>query len=146
MTQHSQIRRSNRMRGFATFVAVAFVASSALALPTGPGVPGVPSPGRYRTGNNNNKNNNNKNTNNQTPAAQQPSEPTKPDMSALDQAKKDASAAKVEQQKAQAAVAQARAKLMKGFDSKPEVIEAKKKVEEARSAYDAAATPVLKSL
>jgi hypothetical protein len=145
MTQHNDARQSNRLmmfRGLAAVIAVGFIASSVLA------VQGVPAgAGRYgRGGNNNNKNNNNNNPNNRTPAAQQPAEPAKIDTTALDQAKKDAAAAKAEQQKAQAAVAQARAKLMKDYDTKPEVIEAKKKVETARAAYDAAASPVLKSL
>jgi hypothetical protein len=148
MTQHKQMRRSNRStpRGIAALVAVAFLASSALAYAP----PGVPAgAGGYRGGSNNknHKNNNeNKKPSNPASTAQQPAEPAKLDTTALDQAKKDAAAAKTEQQKAQAAVAQARGKLMKGFDTKPEVIEAKTKLGTARAAYDAAASPVLKSL
>src|SRR5690349_20066240 len=128
MTQPTQTRKSNRLacRGLVTLFAVAFVASTALA------VPGVPSGAtKYRGGNNNKNNNNNNNQNNpnnpntQTPAPA--AEPQKIDTTAYDQARKDATAAKTEVQKAQAAVAAARAKLMKSFDTKPEVIEAKKK-------------------
>jgi hypothetical protein len=142
MTKHEVSRRSSRLRGFSAFVALTFVASTVLAVS---GAPSVPSPGKYRGANNNNGNNKkNNNPNDQTPAQTSAAEPAKIDSTALDQAKKDAAAARVEQQKAQAAVSQARARLMKDLDAKPELQEAKKKVDAARAAYDTASEPALK--
>jgi hypothetical protein len=89
--------------------------------------------------------NNNRNTNNQLPPKQQVTIPAI-DSSGLTAAKKDATAAKADERKAQNAYNQLRAKLEKGFDDKPEYAAAAKKVASTKAAYDAAAAPILKSL
>jgi hypothetical protein len=91
--------------------------------------------------------NNTRNQNqNPPPMQRQPVNVPAVDTAALDQAKKDDAAAKADEKKALAAVSAAHGKLMKGFDGKPEVVEANKKIAAAKEAYAAASAPLLKAL
>ena len=91
------------------------------------------------------QNRNNNTQKNDMPPKQTVAIPTV-DASGVAAAKKEVAAAKAEEKKALNALNQVRSKLMKGFDTKPEVAEAAKRVATTKAAYDAAAAPVVKSV
>ena len=99
-----------------------------------------------RTGTTSGYGNNTRNQQNTAPVQRQTVNIPTVDTKALEEAKKDDAAARADEKKALVAVSAAHGKLMKGFDTKPETVEANKKIVAAKQAYDAAAAPLLKAL
>lgn len=126
-----------------TLVAVTLslaLAGSAL----GYGKPGATNTNKQQ-GNNRNTQTNNQQQQQPLPPKQQVTIPNI-DTTGLDAAKKDEAAAKAEEKKALNEVNQVHAKLTKGFETKPEVVEATQAASKAKAAYDAVATPIAKSV